>query len=488
VELRDLLVGVEIVARRGDDVSITEVRDDSRAVGPGDLFVALRGQTVDGHDFVPAVLAAGAAAVVCERDVGAPVQILVPDATRALAQLAANRFGRPGDTMTLVGITGTNGKTTITYLVESILRAHGAVPGVIGTVEYRSPSGSVPAPFTTPTPTILQSTLARMRDEHCTHVVMECSSHALSTHRLDALTFAVAAFTNLTQDHLDFHGTMEAYAIAKSRLFSERLHDAGLAVVCIDGPAGEVMAAASHAEVLRVSRLHAADVQVMVAEARPDGTALEISTPHGALGFVSPLVGGFNVENLLVAIGIGIALEVPLDTIGRALGKAAGAPGRLERVPGSPACYVDYAHTPDALERALLALRPTTRGKLWVVFGCGGDRDRGKRPQMGRIAEEGADVVLVTSDNPRTEDPQAIVDQIVAGTTRAPLVEVSRKTAIFRAVTEMASDDVLLVAGKGHEDYQIIGKEKQHFDDREEVARALVSREPDRGAKTRAPT
>ena len=473
--LAELLRDVEILS--GDATSmrqIAHVRDDSRAVGAGDLFVAVRGLTVDGHDFVATARARGAVMVVAERDVGGDC-IVVPDASRSLGRIAANLHDRPSESMTFVGVTGTNGKTTITYLVEALLLAAGRRPGVIGTVEYRSPSGSRPSPFTTPTPLLLQSLLAEMRDEGCTHVVMECSSHALASGRLEAVDFSVAAFTNLTQDHLDFHATMEAYASAKARLFSERLRPDGVAVVNLESPAGPRMASVARGRVLGVGG--AGEVRVEGRTDRPDGTALRLATPLGPLEFHSPLVGAFNVENLLVAVGIGIALGLSSDTIVAALSAAAGAPGRLQRVGGTPACYVDYAHTPDALERALGALRPTTRGKLWVVFGCGGDRDRGKRPLMGRIAEDGADRVVVTSDNPRTEDPHRILEEIVAGMRSLPFAAIEpRRDAISAAVLAMGPEDTLLVAGKGHEDYQIVGTTKHHFDDREEVEAALQRR------------
>ena len=473
--LGELLRGVDVVAGGlYAALRIADVRDDSRQVGRGDLFVAVCGLTVDGHDFVDIARARGAAMVVVERDVGAPC-VVVPDAAKALAQIAANLHGRPTDAMTLVGVTGTNGKTTITYLVEALLLAAGRQPGVIGTVEYRSPRGSRPSPFTTPTPLLLQSLLAEMRDEGCTHVVMECSSHALASGRLEAVGFSVAAFTNLTQDHLDFHGTMEAYATEKARLFSERLRADGVAVVNLESAAAERMAAGARGRVLRVGG--AGEVRVIERVDDSGGMALRVAVPGDELRFHSPLVGAFNVENLLVAIGIGLALGLTSDVIATALSSATGAPGRLERVGTRPACYVDYAHTPDALERALAVLRPTTAGKLWVVFGCGGDRDRGKRPVMGRIAESGADHVVVTSDNPRTEDAAAILAQIVSGMVAPPFAVIEpRREAISEAVLAMAEDDTLLVAGKGHEDYQIVGTQKSHFDDREEVRAALQRR------------
>jgi UDP-N-acetylmuramyl-tripeptide synthetase len=497
--LGDLLRDVDVLALEPSDAGALEIRgvhDDSRQVGSGDLFVALPGQTVDGHRYLEMAAQRGAVAAIVERDdVSFPgVRVRVRSAARSLGRVAAAWHGRPAEAMTLIGITGTNGKTTCTYLVEALLVAHGARSGVIGTVVYRSPAGQRPAPFTTPTSLLLHATLAEMRDASATHVVMECSSHALALDRLEGVDFTVAAFTNLTQDHLDFHSSIEDYGAQKRRLFTERLRPAGIAVICVDGVYGEGMAAAARGRVLRVSSDGgSADVRVRRADLRSDGTRLELATPIGPLTIDSPLVGGFNVENLVVAVGVGIALGVSGETIVRALATAPGAPGRLERVerPGIDVVgYVDYAHTPDALERALRALRPTTRGALWVVFGCGGDRDRGKRPQMGRIAAAGADRVIVTSDNPRTEPPDTIIEQILAGvpahrSARDPAhgsnrgaVEVieDRRAAIAHAVDHAAAGDVILVAGKGHEDYQIIGAERRRFDDREVVAEALQRR------------
>jgi UDP-N-acetylmuramyl-tripeptide synthetase len=462
------------------------------------LFVALRGQTVDGHAFLGKVAAQGAAAVVVE-DPSATftgARILVRSTAHALALIAANRFARPAESLTLVGLTGTNGKTTGAYLTEAILIAAGSSPGVIGTVEYRSPRGARPAPFTTPTPLELHRTLAEMRDAGCTHVVMECSSHALALGRLNGLSFAVASFSNLTQDHLDFHGDMAAYADAKKLLFSSLLDPSGVAVVCVDGAYGEDMAAVARARVLRVSSTGApADVRMQSATPTASGTRVELQTPRGQLAFESPLVGAFNVENLAVAVGLGIGLGLELEQIGEGLRRARGAPGRLERVTGPVAAYVDYAHTPDALERALAALRPTTEGRLWVVFGCGGDRDRGKRPLMGRIGSVGADLAIVTSDNPRSEAPRAILDEIAGGIDPALVVDAralaardrgvalveDRREAICLAVDCARPGDVILVAGKGHEDYQIVGQTRLRFDDREVLRDALQRRSKDGG-------
>jgi len=482
--LGELLVGVDVLGidpPAARDLPIAGVNDDSRKLRAGELFIALPGQTVDGHAFLDAAGERGAIAVLVEREdarfVGA--RVIVRSVARAFGQVAANWYGRPADAMRVVGITGTNGKTTCSYLIEALLIRAQLRPGVIGTVGYRWGTVSRPAPFTTPTPLVLHETLAEMRDAGCTDVVMEASSHALALDRLEAVDVSVATFTNLTQDHLDFHVSMDAYADAKARLFSERLKDDGAAVVCIDGPYGERMAKAARGRVLRVSATGQADVRVLRVDPIAEGTQLRVATPIGELDFVSPLVGGFNVENLAVTVGVGIALGLTKDALASALCTAHGAPGRLQRVAAAGiTAYVDYAHTPDALARALAALRPSTTGALWIVFGAGGDRDRGKRPIMGKLAIEGANRVVVTSDNPRTEPPARIIDEILAGmpADHRAITIADRRLAIEYAVENATAGDVILVAGKGHEDYQIIGTERRHFNDREVLADALQRR------------
>jgi UDP-N-acetylmuramyl-tripeptide synthetase len=479
MRLGQLLDGVEVVEASGD-VEIAEVREDSRAVGRGDLFVAVRGETVDGHRFVAQAAERGAVAAIVEEDVPFPgVRVRVRSSRAALARVAANRWGRPAERLTLIGVTGTNGKTTTTFLAEALARASGGEPGLIGTVEYRHHGQSRPAPFTTPAPLELQATFAEMLAAGCTHVAMECSSHALQLGRLDGVKYRVAAFTNLTQDHLDFHGTMEVYRDAKALLFSEHLD--GTAVVLVDGEYGEHMARAARGRVLRVSARSGADVHVSSAEHSLAGIDARIATPVGEVHLRSPLIGAFNLENLIVGVGIGVALGLDAATIGRALSSVRGVPGRLERVRAADAhgfgVFVDYAHTPDALERVMGAVRPLTTGKLVVVFGCGGDRDRTKRPIMGRAVASDADLPIVTSDNPRTEEPQSIIDMITAGVREVRsdgfLVEVDRRKAIAAAIAAARPGDAVVIAGKGHEDYQIVGKVKHHFDDREEAESAL---------------
>ena len=480
---------------------IGAVRDDSRAVQPGDLFVAVRGLRADGHDFAAQAAARGAAALVVERELPvASPQLVVADAAEALGVLSARIAGRPADRMTMIGITGTNGKTTTTYLVESILAAAGSPPGVIGTVSYRYGGRSYPAHYTTPPAGELQRVFGEMVAASTSHAVMEVSSAALAMGRLGGVRFQLAAFTNLTQDHLDVHATMAEYQQAKERLFSRYLVPGGIAVVNADDPAAQAMAAAASARgarVLRVStrgeeahgviprdgvsrsggdRLGGADVRATRFESTIDGIRADLLTPRGALEIESrALLGHYNLDNLVMAVAIGEALGLPHEQIAAGIRAMDGVPGRVERVPNEAGLdiLVDYAHTPDALSNVLAALRPVTRRRLICVFGCGGDRDPGKRPKMGAAVADGADLAVVTSDNPRTEDPRAIIDMILPAVPDPFAVEPDRRAAIRIAVAEAVPGDVVLIAGKGHEDYQILGTTKIHFDDREEAAEAV---------------
>jgi UDP-N-acetylmuramoyl-L-alanyl-D-glutamate--2,6-diaminopimelate ligase len=489
-------------AIHGDaSVVVRGVRHDSRHIEPGELFVALRGETSDGARFVDAAIARGAAAVVSDRELASPVPlVLVENARRALGPIAELVYGRPTHAIPVVGITGTNGKTTTSWITDEALTAVGLRPALMGTVELRGPGGHrEPAAFTTPEADAISRFARAMVDRGASHLVMEVSSHALALHRADALRFDVAVFTNLTQDHLDFHGTMDAYFAAKARLFLDLAPR--VSVVRVDDAwgarlASEVagrLASEPARSLLRVSRDPASDADLRPARWETDRRGLRgsIVTPWGTLALESALLGAHNLDNLLFATATLGALGIPLDAIAAALRVVRGAPGRLERVPDprDVAVLVDYAHTPDALEAALLAMRPLTPGRLFVVFGCGGDRDRGKRSVMGRIAGERADAVVITSDNPRTEVPAAILDEIEPGTAavmtritaealaRAPrgyVVEVDRRAAIRLAVASARPGDTVLIAGKGHENYQIVGTEKIHFDDREEAAAAIA--------------
>jgi UDP-N-acetylmuramoyl-L-alanyl-D-glutamate--2,6-diaminopimelate ligase len=506
--LRELLAGVPgAQVLRGDpNVAVADVRDDSRQVAPGDLFVAVPGTKADGRAFIADAVARGAAVIVAE---GAPVAevdpqvawVSVPSARFALGPIAARRFGA-AERLTLTAVTGTNGKTTTTYLLESILAAAGRRPGIIGTVNNRYAGKEIPSQLTTPGALALQSLLGEMRAAGATDVAMEVTSIALDQGRVGGCRFRAAALTNVTQDHLDYHGTMEAYFAAKARLFHDFLSDDGVAVLFSDREDGRRMKPHVRGQVLSVA-IEAgarADVRVGARRLAEDGISATFETPVGRIEIESALVGDFNLANLAIAVGIGVAHGFSPAIIAHGISEQAAVPGRLERVGNDVGvlCVVDYAHTPDALERALCTLRPLTRGRLVVVFGCGGDRDNAKRPIMGEAAARLGDVAIVTSDNPRTEDPARIIEMIAAGVrrtdavelgpealrvaTRGYWIEADRRSAIRHAVAAVQPGDTLLIAGKGHEDYQIVGTVKSPFDDRAEARLGFALRaQADRG-------
>jgi UDP-N-acetylmuramoyl-L-alanyl-D-glutamate--2,6-diaminopimelate ligase len=476
------------------EIEVKRVRYDTRAIEPGDVFVALRGSKVDGHTLFAAAIQKGAAAVIGEDE--APLQeaaklgavaIQVRSCRSALAQTACILNGHPSKKLVMLGVTGTNGKTTTTYLTEAVLRQLGVSVGVIGTVEYRVGDHRWPAAFTTPEAPELQETLAKMVALGATHVVMEVSSHGLASERVGGIQFHSAAFTNLTQDHLDFHHTMEEYFAAKAKLFAPPYLRDGGAVINIDDEHGRSLASViiGQAITFSIDASAEADIRPVTAPVYSlAGISARIKTPHGEFDLKSPLVGPHNLANLFTAFGFALRLGFSSQQIVDAFVKADGAPGRLERVRGSAGfdVFVDYAHSPDALERVLLAMRPLTPGRLIAVFGCGGDRDK-KRPIMGEVVGRLADIGVVTSDNPRTEDPASILEMIVPGVEQGGMareagqrgywVEVDRRRAIALAVSLAKPRDAILLFGKGHEDYQIIGTTKTHFDDREEARNAL---------------
>jgi UDP-N-acetylmuramoyl-L-alanyl-D-glutamate--2,6-diaminopimelate ligase len=475
--------------------TVTGLAYDSRKVKPGNLFVAVPGLREDGRRYIDEALGRGATAVVLEGgDVPAGTaagRIIVRSSREALARLADAYFGHPSRALAVVGITGTNGKTTTSLLVDALFRHDGRTTGVIGTIQYRIGRESRPAGRTTPEALELQSLLAEMTERGVTGVAMEVSSHALALHRVDGVEFDVAVFTNLTQDHLDFHGTLDAYRAAKARLFS--LLAAGskrrrTAVINTDDPAGHTMVAGLALPTLTFGLGSGAAVKPRWFESSMVGIRMEVETPRGNLEISSSLVGEHNVMNLLGATAVGLALDMGTDAVAGALASVTAVPGRFERVEaGQPfLVVVDYAHTPDALERVLQAARRlvSSGARLAVVFGCGGDRDRGKRPVMGGIAARLADRVWVTSDNPRSERPETIMAEIVAGIEPAGArpdrhVTISdRKAAIRSALAWARAGDVVVIAGKGHETYQIIGSETLPFDDREVVRAALLERRP----------
>ena len=463
---------------------VRDVRHDSREVEPGDLFAARPGAKTDGARFAHAAVARGAAAVLTARalDVEVP-QVVAPDIERALSLAASTVWSHPTWHLDVVGITGTNGKTTTAWLVEHALTRLGARPGLLGTVAHRFGARSWPALHTTPEADDLARRFAAMRDAGATHAVMEVSSHALSLQRVGAVRFRVAALTNITQDHLDFHGTMERYIAAKRSLF-EKLGP-GASVVNADDATGADLAR-TLPNVISYSRKGAeADLRVLEGGARHGGIEARVMTPEGEVHLRSTLVGAHNVENLLAAIGILGALEFPYGRAVEALADATGAPGRLERVRPTERdapfeVLVDYAHTPDALERVLATVRSTTPGRVICVFGCGGDRDPGKRPLMGAAVARVADFAFVTNDNPRTEDPSRIAEAAVEGFRRVRAdgyaVVLDRREAIAAAVGMARAGDAVLIAGKGHEPYQEVNGVRAPFDDREEARTALDAR------------
>ena len=473
--------------------AVTGLAYDSRRVKAGDCFVAVPGLREDGRRFIPEALARGAQVVVAEG--GDPLpgdkrgRILVPSAREALGRLADAYFGHPSGTLLVVGITGTNGKTTTSYLVEALLKGMGMKTGVVGTIQYRVGDEARPAGQTTPEAVELQELLASMVESGVRGVAMEVSSHALALHRVDGIDFDVAVFTNLTQDHLDFHGTLMAYREAKKRLFAllaASRKPGSTAVINADDPAGVAMVASLQLPTLTFGLGPGAQVRAASFTSTLEGIRLEVQTPRGPCSIRSSLIGEPNVMNLLAACAVGIALGLDPESVAKFLGRVPAVPGRFERVEaGQPfLVVVDYAHTPDALERLLITARRLTQGRLAVVFGCGGDRDRGKRPIMGEIAARLADRVWVTSDNPRSETPQAIVDEIVAGVSRVwsdparYVMLVDRRAAIRDALAWVRPGDTVVIAGKGHETYQIIGSDVFPFDDRAVARQILAERSP----------
>jgi UDP-N-acetylmuramoyl-L-alanyl-D-glutamate--2,6-diaminopimelate ligase len=480
---------VEILEQRGDVTrAVHAVTDDSRAVTGGSLFVAVKGERVDGHGFVEQAIKAGAVAVIAQAPVGAgPVPFaLVADSRKALGLLGSRFHGDPSARLKMIGVTGTNGKTTSTYLCKALLEGIGRRVGLIGTVGYQIGQETLPASHTTPGALDLQGLLAKMVESGLTAAVMEVSSHALALDRTSGCEYDVAVFTNLTQDHLDFHHTMDEYFAAKLRLFTGLAggQKAGKrAIVNFDDPRGNAIRAACPVPVWGYAIQHEADLKAERVRLLLNGTTFTAATPAGSFTIESRLVGEHNVYNLLGAIGVALHDGATSDQIREATSHITNVPGRFERVSSGQdfTVVVDYAHTEDALIRLLTAAQALKTERIITVFGCGGDRDRGKRPKMGRAAVEYSDVVILTSDNPRTEDPMAILREVEVGVRDAlarrghvqyHLVP-DRREAIVAAIREARRGDMVLIAGKGHEDYQIIGTKKFHFDDRE-VAREAI--------------
>ncbi|MGB2868624.1 MAG: UDP-N-acetylmuramoyl-L-alanyl-D-glutamate--2,6-diaminopimelate ligase [Bacteroidota bacterium] len=471
------------------DTEIHGIQYDSRKVAKGDCFVAIRGSGVDGHNFIQSAVSNGASAVVMENDGAIPdpyfmhsgvIKIVVPDSRKALAQISANYYGHPANRLTMVGVTGTNGKTTTTHVVKSLLEAAGKTTGLIGTIEYMFGKTVLPASHTTPESLELNELLDAMLRAGCVSVSMEVSSHALHQSRVDGISFDVAVFTNLTQDHLDYHGTMEEYFSAKQILFRQ-LKPGGVAVVNAEDDWGKKIVTLPGSRTVTYGLQQGSDFSSTEINFSIQGTTFNVRHQGKDATVHSPLVGRFNVYNVLAAYAAGTALGVSESDILRGISGLKPVRGRFERIasPKGWTAIVDYAHTPDALEKCLKAigevLPQERRGKIITVFGAGGDRDKTKRPLMGKIAAQLSDAIIVTSDNPRTENPEAIIDDILAGVPRGAAVkrESDRRKAIEQAARMAKAGDVILVAGKGHEDYQVIGKEKIHLSDRE-IVESLV--------------
>ncbi len=463
------------------DVTLRDVTHDSREAGPGILFAARPGATADGHDFVSAAAAAGSPAALVERPVHAAIpQLVVPSVARALGPAAAEVAHRPSDALALLGVTGTNGKTTTTYLLEAGLSAAGHVPGVIGTIETRMAGTAVPGVRTTPEATDLQRLLRRMVDAGATAAAVEVSSHGLALHRVDGTRFAAVGFTNLSQDHLDFHADLGEYEAAKARLLTATFSD--VAVVVVDGEVGARLADSSDvARVVRVSAtgVPGADVRARDVVTRPGGSSFTALLPDRAVAVSLRLTGAFNVTNALLALAMLDAAGVDVDLAVHGLGALDGVPGRMERVDeGQPfTVLVDYAHTPDSVASALRAARGLTEGRVLVVVGAGGDRDPRKRPLMGEAAARGADLAVLTTDNPRSEDPAKILDAVAAGAARVTgqgwTTVLDRREAIAHALSQARPGDVVVVAGKGHETYQEVAGVRHDHDDRLVAAELL---------------
>jgi len=467
---------------RADGELSAEVRGikyDSRKVESGDVFVALKGEHLDGHDFVREACRRGAVAVVVERKVEAPgtIKVVVRDTRKALALLSAKFFGEPARKLKIIGVTGTNGKTTVSFLVRSVLEEAGVRTGLIGTVEYIIGGRKFPASLTTPLPPELHRAFGRMVEAGDRAVVMEVSSHSLVLDRVYGLPFSVGVFTNLSRDHLDFHLTMEDYFRAKAKLF-EMLEPSGWAVYNGDDPYGAMLREHTKAQLISYGLSEGVDVRAEGVVCDRQGVVFTLRSPWGDFPVRLRLSGRFNVYNALAAAGVGLALGVRPEDVVRGMVSVESVPGRFERVDLGQGfeVIVDYAHTPDALENLLLSAREISQGRVLVVFGCGGERDRGKRPRMGEVAGRLADFVFVTSDNPRSEPPERIIEDILEGMPEGAkyVVEEDRRRAIGRAIRMAREGDVVVIAGKGHESYQIVGDRKFPFDDRKVAERFLA--------------
>jgi UDP-N-acetylmuramoyl-L-alanyl-D-glutamate--2,6-diaminopimelate ligase len=486
MELKQLVADLDAASVEGAlDREVTGVAYDSRRVTPGMVFVAIPGQKTDGHEFVDAAIDRGAAAIICERNgilAQRATKIKVPDVRLALAQVAASYYGNPSSRLKVVGVTGTNGKTTVSFMVKAILEAAGIKSGLMGTVHYEIGDRVIPAQRTTPESLEVQQMMSQMLRAGCQACVMEVSSHALEQKRVVGIDFDVAVFTNLTRDHLDFHRTMENYFMAKQKLFTALAgrKKKTVAVINIDDDFGARLSGQTNAEVeltyglQTAARLRAAKIQLGHEESK-----FTVETPERHFPCRLPLIGRHNIYNALAATGAGLALGAEIVHLQAALNAITPVPGRLESVAaGQPfGVFVDYAHTDDALQNVLTTLREITKGRVLIAFGCGGNRDAGKRPRMGKIAAELADFAIITSDNPRKEQPEKIATQIEEGFCEVRRdryrVELDRRRAIHEVIAEAKDGDSVLIAGKGHETYQEFEDTVVPFDDRLHAREAL---------------
>jgi UDP-N-acetylmuramoyl-L-alanyl-D-glutamate--2,6-diaminopimelate ligase len=472
-----------------EEVIVPAIQYDSRKVEQNDMFVAVKGTSTDGHNFITTAIANGAKVVVVENDSSLPdyyflhtavVKIVVPNSRIALAQIAKNYFKDPSSKLLMVGITGTNGKTTTSHLVKSVLEAADKRTGLIGTIEYAIGDQMIPATHTTPESLELNGLFSRMVNARCTAAVMEVSSHALCQYRVHGVNFDVVVFTNLTQDHLDYHRSMDEYFNAKALLFKNLLPSAR-AVINADDPWGRKIPSITPARVLTFGIQADTDIRAENVVLTINGIQCDILHDGEKTEINSKLIGRFNVSNILAAFGAGIALGIPKNTIRDALNNLTSVRGRFERLssPDGWTVVIDYAHTPDALEKALHAIHDVfdgnRSGKIITLFGCGGNRDRSKRPAMAHIATSLSDITILTSDNPRYEDPESIIDEAMIGVTMGADVrrQVDRRKAIIMALESARSGDVVLIAGKGHEEYQVVGDQKISFSDRAVVEEYL---------------
>ncbi|MBP2077545.1 UDP-N-acetylmuramoyl-L-alanyl-D-glutamate--2,6-diaminopimelate ligase [Oceanobacillus polygoni] len=470
-----------------DGVEINAIEMDSREVKPGCVFVCISGFTVDGHDYIDDAVKQGAVAVIVEKQVEASVPVItVDDTNRALSVLASKFFNYPTSKLPLIGVTGTNGKTTVTYLLDEIFKQQTKKTGVIGTIQLKIGEDTYPISNTTPDALSLQRTFHKMLDEDVDQAIMEVSSHALDMGRVYGCDYDIAIFTNLSQDHLDYHSNLQDYLRAKSLLFAQlgnSYDEQGrkFAVLNADDEASDLLKRSTAQHVMTYGCHNQATVMAKGIQLGAAGTSFTLTSPVGDIEISSRLIGMFNVYNMLAASTAAIAANVPLTEIKTALEQIEGVNGRFEPVVEGQnyAVIVDYAHTPDSLENVLQTAREFAKNNVYVVVGCGGDRDRTKRPLMASIAVKYADHAIFTSDNPRTEDPQLILDDMTAGLGESSSYDViiDRKTAISQAIGHATSDDIILIAGKGHETYQIIGHTKYDFDDREVARKAIRSKE-----------